>query len=42
MNFIERIFGWSPDAGTGSAEFLLFAVPIVALIGLGLLARSRR
>ena len=31
MDFIERIFGVSPDGGTGSFEFLLFAFPIVGL-----------
>jgi hypothetical protein len=31
MDFIERIFGISPDGGTGSLEFLLFAVPLVGL-----------
>lgn len=31
MDFIERIFGISPDGGSGSLEFLLFAVPIAGL-----------
>jgi hypothetical protein len=31
MDFIERIFGFSPDGGSGAFEVLLFVVPIVAL-----------
>jgi hypothetical protein len=31
MDFIERIFGVSPDGGSGALEFLLFAVPIVGV-----------
>jgi hypothetical protein len=31
MNFIERIFGISPDGGSGAFEFLLFAVPVISL-----------
>jgi hypothetical protein len=30
MNFIEQVFGVSPDGGTGSMEVLLFLVPLVA------------
>jgi hypothetical protein len=43
MNFIERIFGFSPDGGSGSAEALLFLIPIAggAIIAL-LRARERR
>ena len=32
MNFIERLFGISPDGGSGSLEFLLFAVPLCAVL----------
>lgn len=39
MNFIESIFGISPDGGSGSFEFLLFAVPVAGIVYL--LARSR-
>jgi len=28
MDFIERIFGFSPDGGSGSLEALLIAVPL--------------
>ena len=31
MDFIEQIFGFSPDGGDGSFEFLLFAIPIAGL-----------
>jgi hypothetical protein len=29
MDFIEKIFGISPDGGNGMFEFLLFAVPLI-------------
>ena len=38
MDFIEKIFGISPDGGSGSLELLLFLVPIV---GIYLLYRAR-
>jgi hypothetical protein len=38
MDFIERIFGFAPDGGSGSLELLLFALPIA---GLGYLAWRR-
>ncbi len=38
MDFIEKIFGFSPDGGSGAFEVLLFLVPIV---GLYLLYRRR-
>lgn len=31
MDFIERIFGFSPDGGSGAFELLLFAIPIAGL-----------
>jgi hypothetical protein len=31
MDWIERIFGVSPDGGSGMLELLLFAIPIVCL-----------
>jgi hypothetical protein len=31
MDFIEQIFGVSPDGGSGSVELLLFAVPVVGI-----------
>jgi hypothetical protein len=32
MDFIERIFGISPDGGSGSFETLLIAIPVVAVV----------
>lgn len=31
MDFIERIFGISPDGGSGAFEVLLFLIPIAGL-----------
>jgi hypothetical protein len=31
MDFIERLFGVSPDGGSGLFEFLLFAVPLAGV-----------
>lgn len=31
MDFIEKIFGFAPDGGSGSLEFLLFAIPVTGL-----------
>jgi len=31
MDFIERIFGFSPDGGSGAFEVLLFVIPIAGL-----------
>ncbi len=28
MDFIERLFGIAPDGGSGTLEFLLFALPL--------------
>jgi preprotein translocase subunit YajC len=39
MDFIERILGFAPDGGSGSLEFLLFAIP---LAGIGYLFMKRR
>jgi hypothetical protein len=32
MDFIERIFGFSPDGGSGSFELFLFALPIAGIV----------
>ena len=42
MDFIERIFGIAPDGGSGSLEFLLFAVPIAGIAFLVIRSRQRR
>ena len=31
VDFIERLFGLSPDGGSGSLEFLLFAIPLAGI-----------
>lgn len=31
MNFIERMFGLSPDAGSGSFETMLLVLPLLCL-----------
>jgi hypothetical protein len=41
MDFIERIFGFSPDGGSGSFEVLLFLLPIAGIAYLVLRARAR-
>jgi len=42
MDFIEKIFGVSPDGGSGSLEFFLFAVPLLGLAILRKFGRARR
>ena len=42
MDFIEKIFGFSPDGGDGSFELLLFLIPISLLVVLGLMRRRRK
>jgi hypothetical protein len=39
MDFIERIFGFAPDGGSGSLEFLLFLIPVA---GIAYLASRRK
>jgi len=34
MDFIERIFGFSPDGGSGSFELLLFMLLVLGLVAL--------
>ncbi len=41
MDFIESIFGISPDGGSGSFEFLLFAVPVAGIVFLWARSRAR-
>jgi len=42
MDFIERIFGFSPDGGSGLFEVLLFALPLAGICYLVLKRRSRK
>ena len=41
MDFIERIFGLAPDGGSGSFEFMLFAIPIAGICYLLVRRRAR-
>lgn len=34
MDFIERVFGFSPDGGSGTIEFFLFALPLLGVLAL--------
>jgi hypothetical protein len=34
MDFIEKIFGFSPDGGNGMFEVLLFAIPVLGAIAI--------
>lgn len=43
MDFFEKIFGFSPDGGSGSFELLLFVVPVVGILAIrAWRKRSRR
>jgi hypothetical protein len=42
MDFIERLFGVSPDGGDGTLEFLLFAIPVAGIALIALYRWSRR
>jgi len=41
MDFIERLFGISPDGGSGLFELLLFIIPIIGLAALWRALSSR-
>lgn len=34
MDFIEKIFGVSPDGGSGLFELLLFLLPIIGILAI--------
>jgi hypothetical protein len=34
VDFIERLFGISPDGGSGAFEMLLFAIPLAGFVAL--------
>jgi hypothetical protein len=42
MDFVERIFGFSPDGGSGSFELMLLLVPVIAIFAIVLYRRSKR
>ncbi|MEP7173405.1 MAG: hypothetical protein ABI705_07950 [Aestuariivirga sp.] len=41
MDFIEQLFGISPDGGSGALEFALFAIPVAALVVWAILRKRR-
>lgn len=34
MDFIEKLFGVSPDGGSGLFEAILFVIPVIGIISL--------
>jgi hypothetical protein len=42
MDWIERVFGISPDGGSGVLELLFFAIPVIGLYLLYRIRRQRR
>jgi hypothetical protein len=42
MDFIERLFGVSPDGGSGSLELTLFIIPILIAYGIWSWHKRRR
>lgn len=42
MDFIEKIFGFAPDGGSGALEFLLFVIPLAGIAYLVVRARRSR
>lgn len=41
MDFIERLFGVSPDNGSGATEFLLIVVPLLLALAARAVLRRR-
>ena len=41
MDFLERLFGFSPDGGSGWFELLLFAIPLAGIAFLAWRKRTR-
>jgi hypothetical protein len=41
MDFIERLVGFSPDAGNGSFELLIFALLTIAVFTIGAMRQRR-
>jgi hypothetical protein len=35
MDFLEQLFGFSPDGGSGAVELALFLIPIAGCLYLG-------
>jgi hypothetical protein len=40
MQFIESIFGFAPDSGSGVLELWLISIPVIAVILLATLGRA--
>jgi MYXO-CTERM domain-containing protein len=41
MHFIEQVFGFSPDGGSGLTEMLFLILPIAGLVVAAILRRRR-
>jgi hypothetical protein len=42
MDFIEKLFGVSPDNGSGILEFVLIVAPLMGIAAIAALSRRRR
>jgi len=42
MDFIEKLFGFAPDGGSGMFEALLFAIPVLGIAWLWYHRRKAR
>jgi hypothetical protein len=42
MNFIETLFGFSPDGGSGAFEILLFLIPMAGVAFLAIRRALKR
>ena len=42
MDFIEQLFGFAPDGGSGALEMLLFLLPIAGIAYLVMKRRQRK
>ena len=42
MDFIEKLFGLSPDNGSGILEFVLIVAPLMGVAAISALSRRRR
>jgi hypothetical protein len=42
MDFIERLFGISPDGGTGALELILLLIPVAVIAAIVAIRRNRQ
>ena len=42
MDFIEKLFGISPDGGDGTTEFMFIAAAVAVALAVGAVAMRRR